>query len=301
MPKPITLPLEKLIEALLRQAVIAPSPEAAAQIAALAQTYEVPRDGFLFRKGDPAAIHFILSGAVSVIAADSVVATLHEGEVLGEFALLYLQETHQATARAEQDTIVAKLPAAEFAGIANALPALWRAIAKSLAVRLQRRNERTDVDVMTTFAANRARSAERAERHRAQAERYGRLNTLIGLPSAIIAAVVGSSVLGSLASDPPDQIFVILAGVLSLSAAVLSSLQTFYGAAEKAQAHKAAADGYDALAREVDVILAKAQTLRSRGAPGEAEAALIEGSERVASSLAALDKASPSLPAGPKG
>jgi len=295
MQKPISIPREKLVEALLRQAVITSSPEAAPQLAALTETYEVPRDGFLFRKGEPAALHFILSGSVSVIAEDTAVAILQEGEVLGEFALLFLKDTHQASARAEQHTIVAKVPSEAFAGIANALPALWRGIAKSLALRLQRSNEKTDVDVITTLGANKARSVERAERHRTQAERYGRLNTAIGVPSAVIAAVVGSSVLGSLASEPPDRIFVILAGVLSLSAAVLSSLQTFYGAAEKAQAHKAAADGYDALGREVDVILAKSQALRSRGAPGEAEAALIEGAEKVAASLAALDKASPSL------
>ncbi len=91
--------------------------------------------------------------------------------------------------------------------------------------------------------------------HFKAAERYERRNLLLGIPVVVLSAVAGTAVFASLDSSP-GQWETIAVGLVSVTAAVLASLQTFLRYPELAEKHKAAAVKYGAVRREVEQALA---------------------------------------------
>jgi hypothetical protein len=85
---------------------------------------------------------------------------------------------------------------------------------------------------------------------------FGRLHQILGIPAAIIAAIVGAGAFATLNSSPSPTIGITL-GLLSLSAAILVSLQTFLRLDERSSRHRATAAAYGALKREIDLLLAQ--------------------------------------------
>ena len=68
-----------------------------------------------------------------------------------------------------------------------------------------------------------------ARGHYLASARQARRNYGFGVPSVVISAMVGASIFGTIKSNPPPELgWKIAAGLLSLSAAVLVSLQTFF-------------------------------------------------------------------------
>jgi membrane protein len=100
----------------------------------------------LFAKGDTDSdIYFILSGEVVVFLDDprgqKKLAQIHSGSFLGEMAYL-LSEPRTASARAESDTVVLKLPPRLFERVLDADPETARYVIGSLSRRLKKTNER---------------------------------------------------------------------------------------------------------------------------------------------------------------
>lgn len=90
--------------------------------------------------------------------------------------------------------------------------------------------------------------------HFRAASRCVKLHQALGVPVTIFTTVVGTTVFSSLGQSP-NTALIILTGLLSITAAILSSLQTFLGFSANAERHKLAAIKYGMLRRELEQFL----------------------------------------------
>ena len=90
--------------------------------------------------------------------------------------------------------------------------------------------------------------------HYEAAKSYDRMNYGLGIPVVILSTFVGTSVFANIVSTV-DARFQILIGLVSVVAASLASLQTFFRFSEKAEKHRTAASKYGALRREIEEIM----------------------------------------------
>ena len=117
-------------------------------------------------------------------------------------------------------------------------------------------------------------------------------NNLLGIPVIIATAVVGTSIFATL-SGSPDIAWKITAGIVSLLAATLSALQTFFKFSETAERHRAAGAAYGALRRDVELFL-----LKYSEAEVDARSSALQELERLSSKLSELASGSPRIPDG---
>lgn len=91
--------------------------------------------------------------------------------------------------------------------------------------------------------------------HYESAKLFDRVNYWLGIPVVVLSTFVGTSVFANIGrlADPRLQIAI---GLISVVAATLASLQTFFRFAEKAEKHRTAAAKYGALRRQVEETLA---------------------------------------------
>jgi hypothetical protein len=114
----------------------------------------------------------------------------------------------------------------------------------------------------------RQRVAAASEAHYDLASGLRRKNLWLGVPVVVLSSVVGTSMFATLAKpEQPLTTYKWIIGVTSLSAAVLSALQTFLRFGERAEKHVVAADWYAAVRRDIDQLLAL--TAEERGRPKE--------------------------------
>jgi hypothetical protein len=93
-------------------------------------------------------------------------------------------------------------------------------------------------------------------------------NLLLGVPTVVCAAVVGTSLFATLnRSESLPVMARATIGTLSVVAAVLAAVQTFLRFAERAERHVQAGDWYSAIKRDVDELLALPSG--DRGTPKE--------------------------------
>jgi hypothetical protein len=111
---------------------------------------------------------------------------------------------------------------------------------------------------------------------------FQKVHRVFGVPVMIATSVVGSAIFATLGKSGESAIQ-ISAGIMSLAATVLSSLQTFLGYAERSSQHKSAAVKYGEVRTEVQWLLAhdlqkvadldkKIETIRARWNNVDAEA-----------------------------
>jgi hypothetical protein len=91
--------------------------------------------------------------------------------------------------------------------------------------------------------------------HYLSADHFGNKKYWLGIPTVILATLVGTAVFATLQKDP-DPLLQILVGLASVVAAILSSLQTFLGYSERAEKHRLAGAKYGALGRELETLRA---------------------------------------------
>lgn len=94
-----------------------------------------------------------------------------------------------------------------------------------------------------------------------EAERLSRWNYLLGIPVVIVSSLVGTAIFANLEGSPSKSIRVV-AGVVSVLAAILASLQTFLRLGESTTLHGAAGDWYSAIRRDIEELLALPPGLR---------------------------------------
>ena len=85
-------------------------------------------------------IYFILAGVVSICVGGREIAVRTAGQHIGEMAVVDPGQSRSASAVAEDEVVVARVPAGVFIDLAEANPRLWRNIARGLAERLRQRN-----------------------------------------------------------------------------------------------------------------------------------------------------------------
>jgi hypothetical protein len=96
------------------------------------------------------------------------------------------------------------------------------------------------------------------DRHNAAARRYARKHISLGVLTVGISAAAGTSVFASLSQTSGIETPVgIAVGLLSVTAAVLASLQTFLNHAGRAEDHRRAAVRCKALIRQIEDALAR--------------------------------------------
>jgi hypothetical protein len=87
---------------------------------------------------------------------------------------------------------------------------------------------------------------------------FGRLNRMIGVPTIVLTAIVGTSAFSSLTEarqvSPEWQL---VAGILSLLAAALASLLTFFRFPERAVDHRRASAAFGNIRREIEQLLTR--------------------------------------------
>ena len=113
----------------------------------------------------------------------------------------------------------------------------------------------------------RARAIESSEAHYALATSLARSNIRFGVPVVVLTTFVGTTVFATLQQEVNIALRIAV-GMISVFAAVLASLQTFLRFGERAEKHRAAAERWAAIRREIDEMLALHPTyLASRGDP----------------------------------
>lgn len=84
------------------------------------------------------------------------------------------------------------------------------------------------------------------------------MHSRLGIPAVTLSTVVGSSIFATISSSPSIWL-VIIAGLASISAAILGALQTFFGFSRRAGEHRSAGAEFAALKRDLDVYSIKAK------------------------------------------
>jgi len=99
--------------------------------------------------------------------------------------------------------------------------------------------------------------------HYDAAKRADARSRILGISSAALGAIVGTSIFATVQSSPSVD-WRITAGILITAAALLGALQTFLDYAGRATEYRTAAAAYGRLRREFDMFLLKISTSRDR-------------------------------------
>ena len=87
--------------------------------------------------------------------------------------------------------------------------------------------------------------------HSMAAAENNRMHRYLGIPVVITSTIVGTTVFASLGQQPHVAVSIVV-GLLSVGAAILSSLQTFLSCSASAERHKIASVKYGMLRRELE-------------------------------------------------
>ena len=110
-------------------------------------------------------------------------------------------------------------------------------------------------DLLQTAEDYRFYAQKKSNAHYRMAESAAASGRRFGIPVTIATTIVGTSIFATFSSPHQNVILVITTGLLSLGAAVLSALQTFFNFSETAAQHKAAAAAYEEVRHELDAFL----------------------------------------------
>lgn len=128
-----------------------------------------------------------------------------------------------------------------------------------------------DVDTQALLEEWRALSLKASGRHSAACDYYERLDAIYGVGSTVLAAIVGSTVFVTLQHATGEAVRII-AGLIGVTAAIASGIQTTAKYAQRAERHRQASRQYAATVRQIaelralpppaDVIQHRLDTLR---------------------------------------
>jgi hypothetical protein len=121
------------------------------------------------------------------------------------------------------------------------------------------------------------------------AKRASAMHARLGIPVVILSTAAGGSTFATLNSAPEIE-WIVATGTISLVAAAMAALQTFFGFADRAEKHRAAGGQFAGLKIDLDLLMLKAG-LKGVGA-GHAVSAL----ESAAAKFTRLQSESPDIP-----
>jgi hypothetical protein len=111
------------------------------------------------------------------------------------------------------------------------------------------------VPVRTLLDEWRAMALKAAGRHSAACDRYAHLDSLYGIGSTVLTAVVGSTIFVTLQKTASETIRII-AGLVAATAAVASGIQTAAKYSQLSERYRQASRHYASVARRIDELLA---------------------------------------------
>jgi len=131
-----------LVEALLRQQVIANDRAIADDVAQVGQLLEFePGQRLIEQGGVDRAIYFLLAGEARVIINGVRMHTRGAGVTVGEMSALNSTIARSATIEAEKETAAWRITHVRLEEVADQHPQLWKRLAVDLAGRLEQRNK----------------------------------------------------------------------------------------------------------------------------------------------------------------
>lgn len=98
------------------------------------------------------------------------------------------------------------------------------------------------------------RARESQFTHYGAAKRLGNYGRIFGVPVIVITAIVGASAFASILAESVPLYAKLIAGLCSLAATVLSSLQTFFKFSERSEKHRLFGAKFGAVRRELEVL-----------------------------------------------
>lgn len=122
--------------------------------------------------------------------------------------------------------------------------------------------------------------------HYESARKFQRMHLALGLPAIAVSTVVGTAVFASI-SQAPHPLVQMLAGLLSVAAAVLSGLQTFLKYPELAEKHRLAAAKFANLTHRIELLASM---------EGASDAEMLAELKAIEASWNTLREESPTLP-----
>lgn len=130
------------------------------------------------------------------------------------------------------------------------------------------------------------------------AEESEHWNHVLGIPAIVTGVGVGSAILGA-PSDEAVSVARVILGVLSISAGVITSLQTFFQFSQRARQHRVAGAEYGALMRRIEVLRLRFAPLPGAPAAGtqsDARDSAIREIDTVREKLDEIAQTSPIIP-----
>jgi len=135
----------------------------------------------------------------------------------------------------------------------------------------------------------RKRAHRKVRAHFLAAKHHARLNTWIGVPVVVTSTIVGTTIFATISKEPKLALQIVT-GLLSVAAAVLAALQTFFRHAETSEKHRVAAGNYAALFRSFDILRVRLAT------EGVAPGSPIQGLEGLLLEFGKIERESPDVP-----
>lgn len=122
-----------------------------------------------------------------------------------------------------------------------------------------------------------SRARREADAHRRACRRLERLNYQIGIPTVIISSIVATAVFASL-NESVSLLVKLVVGFISVTAAILSGVQTFVRPSVRAEQHRAAQIGLERIVRDIETLL----VLEDSAEPADLSGSVDALSERLA-------------------
>lgn len=122
-----------------------------------------------------------------------------------------------------------------------------------------------------------SRARREADAHRRACRRLERLNYQIGIPTVVISSVVATAVFASLNESVSLQVRFAV-GFISVTAAILSGVQTFVRPSVRAEQHRTAQIGLERIVRDIETLL----VLEASSLPVDLSGSVDALSERLA-------------------
>ncbi len=107
------------------------------------------------------------------------------------------------------------------------------------------------IDTLARDWFRRCRESQMA--HFEYGSRLEAYHTFLGVPSVALSTIAGTAAAGSIAGTEEAFLLEVATVILSMSAATLTSLQTFLNLPDRVAKHRAAGAAYSALRRELEI------------------------------------------------
>lgn len=151
----------RLVESLATHRIVANQRDLAEILVESGELIELtPGSAFITQADNSTDVFFIIAGSADVRVNGKIVANRFTGDHVGEMSAIEPTQPRSATVTATALIVLLKVTEAVFTGAADRFPTMWRAVAATLARRLEQRNrlvtaarERVKVFIMSSVEA----------------------------------------------------------------------------------------------------------------------------------------------------